>query len=277
MNVQSTVHTCQRSVTAVGIAMLLTILPLQSRGVAQGDLNCSDFATQEDAQAELERTLPDDPNGLDRDQDGMACDTQFGLEDDSGNSEAERGDRGDSSGSGTADADPLDGPVTEPAPPVAPVAAPVTPVGDDPLASLPADILSRVTNCTVIAVSRRGIAAAGCPGVGSLTLRIPADAPPVRPAVVINPGAAFAEPATRVGNGQSSVVEAAQAAFSPHSEERGNAGKRATSARQHARSDRKPTAKGKAHFDRAAGKKSRRQQRESKDSEKASRRGSANG
>jgi hypothetical protein len=40
-----------------------------------GDLNCDDFATQEDAQAELDAD-PSDPNGLDGyDDDGIACES----------------------------------------------------------------------------------------------------------------------------------------------------------------------------------------------------------
>jgi hypothetical protein len=38
------------------------------------DLNCSDFATQADAQATVDAN-PGDPNGLDRDDDGIACET----------------------------------------------------------------------------------------------------------------------------------------------------------------------------------------------------------
>ena len=38
------------------------------------DLNCADFATQQEAQAELERH-PSDPNNLDADGDGVACET----------------------------------------------------------------------------------------------------------------------------------------------------------------------------------------------------------
>src|SRR4051794_10056509 len=37
---------------------------------AQTDLNCSDFSTQEQAQAQL---TPGDPYGLDTDNDGVAC------------------------------------------------------------------------------------------------------------------------------------------------------------------------------------------------------------
>jgi hypothetical protein len=39
---------------------------------AQGDLDCSDFDTQEEAQAELDKDSSD-PNNLDADNDGIAC------------------------------------------------------------------------------------------------------------------------------------------------------------------------------------------------------------
>jgi micrococcal nuclease len=42
-----------------------------------GDLDCADFATQQEAQAELERDLSD-PNGLDADNDGIACEELAG-------------------------------------------------------------------------------------------------------------------------------------------------------------------------------------------------------
>ena len=42
------------------------------------DLDCADFATQEEAQAELERD-PTDPNGLDADDDGIACEQLSGT------------------------------------------------------------------------------------------------------------------------------------------------------------------------------------------------------
>lgn len=38
------------------------------------DLNCDDFSTQQEAQAVLEQDRSD-PNGLDRDNDGIACET----------------------------------------------------------------------------------------------------------------------------------------------------------------------------------------------------------
>ena len=47
--------------------------------VAAGDLDCADFATREEAQAALESD-PSDPNGLDADDDGIACEELFGEE-----------------------------------------------------------------------------------------------------------------------------------------------------------------------------------------------------
>jgi hypothetical protein len=46
--------------------------PIAAQAAAQDLLNCSDFSYQEDAQAELARDT-DDPNGLDGDDDGVAC------------------------------------------------------------------------------------------------------------------------------------------------------------------------------------------------------------
>ena len=45
--------------------------------LAQDDLNCDDFGSQAEAQAEL-RANPSDPNGLDAKNDGVACET-FGY------------------------------------------------------------------------------------------------------------------------------------------------------------------------------------------------------
>src|SRR5215207_8793892 len=43
-----------------------------NKAAAQTDLNCSSFATQEEAQAAL-NSNPSDPNNLDGDNDGIAC------------------------------------------------------------------------------------------------------------------------------------------------------------------------------------------------------------
>ena len=47
-------------------------------GDGSGDLDCADFASQEAAQAEYDAD-PSDPNGLDRDDDGYACEVFFGY------------------------------------------------------------------------------------------------------------------------------------------------------------------------------------------------------
>ena len=46
--------------------------PVRPAQSPAGDLDCEDFATQEEAQAVYDRN-PSDPNGLDRDDDGEAC------------------------------------------------------------------------------------------------------------------------------------------------------------------------------------------------------------
>ncbi|MGY6022732.1 hypothetical protein [Streptomyces spinosirectus] len=53
-------------------AILLTAGPATAPARAQTDLDCSDFALQEDAQAEFNRD-PSDPFRLDADADGTAC------------------------------------------------------------------------------------------------------------------------------------------------------------------------------------------------------------
>lgn len=47
-------------------------------GDGAGDLDCVDFGSQEEAQAEFNAN-PSDPNGLDRDADGYACEVFFGY------------------------------------------------------------------------------------------------------------------------------------------------------------------------------------------------------
>jgi LPXTG-motif cell wall-anchored protein len=69
----------------------IALFALPSGAVAQDTLNCDSFATQGDAQAELELD-PSDPNNLDGDGDGRACETGVG-----GTSTV------DTSGSATAD------------------------------------------------------------------------------------------------------------------------------------------------------------------------------
>lgn len=63
-----------RTVAAAAVLAAAASFPLAGTAVAQGDLNCDDFATQEEAQAEYERD-PSDPHNLDGDNDGVACES----------------------------------------------------------------------------------------------------------------------------------------------------------------------------------------------------------
>ena len=68
----------RRSTTAAAGVLFTASLSFGFTGTANAqaaDLNCSDFATQQEAQAEYDRD-PSDPNGLDRDDDGIACETR---------------------------------------------------------------------------------------------------------------------------------------------------------------------------------------------------------
>jgi hypothetical protein len=66
----------RRSLMILAILMFASTFALISvyadEAAGQTDLNCSSFATQEEAQAELNRD-PSDPNNLDADNDGIAC------------------------------------------------------------------------------------------------------------------------------------------------------------------------------------------------------------
>jgi hypothetical protein len=74
-------------------------------GDGSGDLDCADFSSQEAAQAEYDAD-PGDPNGLDRDDDGYACEVFFGY---IGNPIAGQPDVD----SGTGNDDSRDGTVTD--------------------------------------------------------------------------------------------------------------------------------------------------------------------
>jgi hypothetical protein len=62
---------------AAVVAAAATALPLAGVASAQDDRNCADFATQAAAQAILVAD-PTDPNRLDVDDDGYACESLFG-------------------------------------------------------------------------------------------------------------------------------------------------------------------------------------------------------
>ncbi|MFN8593679.1 MAG: hypothetical protein U0031_19635 [Thermomicrobiales bacterium] len=152
---------------------LSAVLGTTATAAKKGDqLNCSDFATQREAQAELERTFPDDPNGLDSNQNGVACETEFGLTQDEIAAIVPAGSSPNKANEPSA--------TSTPAP---------TPASPDQTAQLPSDVQAQIEGCAVVAISRRDIAAAGCPGGQSLAFEIPADQPDMSPTVIITPGA----------------------------------------------------------------------------------------
>ena len=55
------------------IAALVAIPALTSSASAQGDLDCDDFVSQEQATAFMQSSDPGDANNLDQDGDGVAC------------------------------------------------------------------------------------------------------------------------------------------------------------------------------------------------------------
>jgi len=63
-------------VTTIG-AVLTTMLAISAASADKegGDRNCSDFASQRDAQRFYEAKKPGDPHRLDRDKDGVACES----------------------------------------------------------------------------------------------------------------------------------------------------------------------------------------------------------
>jgi len=58
--------------TVLAVASTFACISVYADKAAAQDLNCSSFATQEEAQAVL-NSDPSDPNGLDGDNDGSAC------------------------------------------------------------------------------------------------------------------------------------------------------------------------------------------------------------
>ena len=66
-------HKMKQTRLTLSVLLSLLLVCVAAPSVfAKSGLNCSDFATQEEAQAHLEAD-PNDPDGLDRDKDGIAC------------------------------------------------------------------------------------------------------------------------------------------------------------------------------------------------------------
>jgi hypothetical protein len=55
--------------------------------------------------------------------------------------------------------------------------------------NVPAEVMARVAGCSVVAISARDVVGAGCPGVGTVTFRIPDGAPAMEGTVLFSPGA----------------------------------------------------------------------------------------
>lgn len=153
---------------------------------AQDELNCDDFASQAAAQVSLNSTYPYDPHRLDRDHDWIACEDHFGLSAE----EAARVIPADVVNRGTRP-EPATTPTSVAGATPAPAA--VSGARADP----PAELMVQVADCEVVAVSSRSIAAAGCPGRGSVILRPAAGTPRMRSQVIIRPGAALGRPGER--------------------------------------------------------------------------------
>lgn len=172
-------HQCRRIAQALLVAALAVgvVLPAVPLAAQRDRYDCADFSSQADAQAELDRTAPDDPSGLDADGDGIACESEFGLTDEAPSDSPPATVSGTSD---TADPEPLD--------------APPPPRDDTSRAEaidLPADVLARVEDCAVVSVSARDVSAAGCPGVGVVAFQVPADQPDMKGGVIITSGAPF--------------------------------------------------------------------------------------
>ncbi len=155
---------------------------------AQDRFNCDDFASQSEAQTELDRTAPDDPSGLDRDEDGIACESEFDLtsadERDGAAAGATREPR-DRARAAAERRDPA--PAPNPNPNLTP-----NPNPSQEDSAAPTDVLVRVEGCAVVAISARSVAAAGCPGGQSIVFHIPDDAPDLESAVIFNHAAPVA-------------------------------------------------------------------------------------
>ena len=89
-----------------------------------------------------------------------------------------------------------------PQPTPAPALSAPTP-GPAGTTAVPADVMSRVEGCAVVAISERDVVGAGCPGGGNVMFRIPDDAPPLSDAVIVQPRSPLASSTTGASSGAS--------------------------------------------------------------------------
>lgn len=68
----------RRTMLLLAAAFVLGIAAAPAASAQANDQNCSDFPSQAAAQAHLEQD-PSDPDNLDADDDGIACEQRFGA------------------------------------------------------------------------------------------------------------------------------------------------------------------------------------------------------
>ncbi len=160
-----------------------------------GKVTCADFEGQypdsftDEATKALQK-YPDDLSGLDDGGvKGVACEGQPT----SAAADSKPASRTPKAPKTPSSAEPTPVAPSPPAQTPAPTIAPATAGPGSPgLVDVPADVMARVEGCAVIAISRRDVVGAGCPGIGSVAFRIPDDAPSMKGTVIITPMASRA-------------------------------------------------------------------------------------
>ena len=97
-----------RTTAAAAVLAAAMCFPLAGVALAQ-DLDCPDFQTQPQAQAVYDQN-PSDPNGLDQDKDGVACEALPGGVPGSGEGPSPPSGGVETGAGGTAEGGPEDGP-----------------------------------------------------------------------------------------------------------------------------------------------------------------------
>jgi len=157
-------------------------------------VTCADFEEQypntiTDEATKALQTYPDDLSSLDKGgEKGIACEEPGSTAADS-----KPASKTPKTPTPPQTADPAPIAPTPPAQTPVPASAPgIAGPGSPGLVDVPADVMARVEGCAVIAISRRDVVGAGCPGVGSVAFRIPDDAPSMKGTVIITPMASRA-------------------------------------------------------------------------------------
>lgn len=101
-----------RTTAAAVVLAAAMCFPLAGVALAQ-DLDCADFQTQVQAQAVYDQN-PSDPNGLDRDKDGVACEALPGGAPGSGEGPSPPSGGVETGAGGTAEGGPDDSPDDSP-------------------------------------------------------------------------------------------------------------------------------------------------------------------